>query len=83
MTASSTAALDMGVYCVPAALADRRAFFRWTAPFRLPTCTVFAAAVIGGRAPAAFVGVAVREGRGSLATGAALRCERRAGTDAR
>ncbi|MFD7702115.1 hypothetical protein [Streptomyces caelestis] len=83
VTASSMAAVNMGVYYVLAALADWRAFFRWTVPFRLLTCAVFTAAVIGGRAPAAFVGVAVWEGLGALATGAALRYERRARTDAR
>ncbi|MER7490878.1 hypothetical protein ABTY20_34365 [Streptomyces sp. NPDC126497] len=83
VTASSTAALNMGVYYVLAALADWRAFFRWTVPFRLLTCAVFTVAVIGGRAPAAFIGVAVWEGLGALATGAALRYERRADADAR
>ncbi|MGW9497681.1 hypothetical protein ACWG5P_25440 [Streptomyces prasinus] len=78
VTASSMAALNMGVYYVLAALADWRAFFRWTVPFRLLTCTVFTVAVIGGRAPDAFIGVAVWEGLGAVATGAALRYERRA-----
>ena len=41
VTASSMAALNMGVYYVLAALADWRPFFRWTVPFRLLTCTVF------------------------------------------
>ncbi|MFD7408391.1 hypothetical protein ACFV7R_38370 [Streptomyces sp. NPDC059866] len=41
MTASSMAAVNMGVYYVPAALSDWKAFFRWTVPFRLLTCTVF------------------------------------------
>ncbi|MGY0065459.1 hypothetical protein ACWZEH_01160 [Streptomyces sp. QTS137] len=80
VTASSMAALNMGVYYVLAALADWRAFFRWTVPFRLLTCTVFTVAVINGRAPEAFVGVAVWEGLGAAATGAALWYERRAGT---
>ncbi|MEW2076282.1 hypothetical protein ACFZAG_34785 [Streptomyces sp. NPDC012403] len=83
VTASSTAALNMGVYYVLAALADWRAFFRWTVPFRLLTCTVFTVAVIGGRAPEAFVGVALWEGLGAVATGAALRYERRGGTGTR
>ncbi|MEZ3180691.1 hypothetical protein KYY02_18955 [Streptomyces pimonensis] len=83
VTASSMAALNMGVYYVLAALADWRAFFRWTVPFRLLTCTVFTVAVIGDRAPTAFIGVAVWEGLGALATGAALRYERRDGPDAR
>lgn len=78
MTASSMAAVNMGVYYVLAALADWRAFFRWTVPFRLLTCTVFTLAVIGGRAPGAFVGVGLWEGAGAFATGMALLYERRA-----
>ncbi|MFZ4151961.1 hypothetical protein [Streptomyces pseudogriseolus] len=79
VTASSMAALNMGVYYVLAALADWRAFFRWTVPFRLLTCAVFTAAVVTGRAPEAFLGVAAWEGLGALVTGAALRRERRPG----
>ncbi|MEU6525381.1 hypothetical protein ABZ892_21835 [Streptomyces sp. NPDC046924] len=77
VTASSMAAFNMGVYYMLAALADWRAFFRWTVPFRLLTCTVFTVAVFTGRAPGAFTGVAVWEGLGAVATGAALRYERR------
>ncbi|NGN66677.1 hypothetical protein G5C51_22580 [Streptomyces sp. A7024] len=72
VTASSMAALNMGVYYVLAALSDWRPFFRWTVPFRLLTCTVFTLAVIGDRAPAALIGVAAWEGLGALATWAAL-----------
>ncbi|WP_432058452.1 hypothetical protein [Streptomyces sp. bgisy022] len=79
VTASSMAALNMGVYYVLAAWADWRAFFRWTVPFRLLTCVVFTVAVTGGRAPQAFLGVALWEGLGALATGAALVYERRTG----
>ncbi|GGW46938.1 uncharacterized membrane protein HdeD (DUF308 family) [Streptomyces albaduncus] len=82
VTASSMAAVNMGVYYVLAALADWRAFFRWTVPFRLLTCTVFTVAVIGGRAPEAFIGVGVWEGLGAVATGVALLHERRATTKA-
>nr|WP_307823368.1 hypothetical protein [Streptomyces sp. I5] len=78
VTASSMAALNMGVYYVLAALADWRAFFRWTVPFRLLTCTVFTLAVTTGRAPEAFLGIAAWEGLGALATGTALWGERRA-----
>ncbi|MDN3284522.1 hypothetical protein QWL27_01770 [Streptomyces thermocarboxydus] len=78
VTASSMAALNMGVYYVLAALADWRAFFRWTVPFRLLTCTVFTVAVVTGRVPEAFLGVAAWEGLGALATGTALWRERRA-----
>ncbi|MFI9615839.1 hypothetical protein ACIHCM_29870 [Streptomyces sp. NPDC052023] len=76
VTASSMAALNVGVYYVLAALSDWKAFFRWTVPFRLLTCAVFTLAVIGGRAPAGFLGVGVWEGVGAVVTGAALRHER-------
>lgn len=72
LTASSMAALNMGVYYVLAALADWRAFFRWTVPFRLLTFAVFTTAVVVGRAPSGFLGVGVWEGVGALVTGAAL-----------
>ncbi|WP_431948659.1 hypothetical protein [Actinacidiphila sp. bgisy167] len=78
LTASSMAALNMGVYYVLAALADWRAFFRWTVPFRLLTCTVFTGAVVFGRAPSGFLGVGAWEGVGALVTGAALWHEGRA-----
>ncbi|MEU1281097.1 hypothetical protein [Streptomyces sp. NPDC005805] len=77
LTASSMAALNMGVYYVLAALSGWRPFFRWTVPFRLLTCTVFTLAVVMDRAPAGFLGVAVWEGAGALATWAALRHESR------
>ncbi|CAM5366992.1 hypothetical protein SAMN05428938_8697 [Streptomyces sp. KS_5] len=77
LTASSMAALNMGVYYVLAALSDWKAFFRWTVPFRLLTCTVFTLAVIGGRAPSGFLGVGLWEGVGAIVTGAALRYEQR------
>ncbi|GAA2429685.1 hypothetical protein GCM10010273_00920 [Streptomyces lavendulocolor] len=77
LTASSMAAVNMGVYYVLAALADWKAFFRWTVPFRLLTCAVFLLAVVSGRAPAGFLGVGLWEGLGAVVTGAALRYERR------
>lgn len=76
VTASSMAALNMGVYYVLASLSDWKAFFRWTVPFRLLTCTVFTLAVISGRAPSGFLGVGLWEGLGAVTTGAALRYER-------
>ncbi|MFC8171708.1 hypothetical protein ACFUJ0_18580 [Streptomyces sp. NPDC057242] len=82
LTASSMAALNMGVYYVLASLADWKAFFRWTVPFRLLTCAVFTLAVLTGRAPAGFLGVGLWEGVGALVTGAALRYETRKGSDA-
>ncbi|MER7171284.1 hypothetical protein [Streptomyces mesophilus] len=73
LTASSMAALNMGVYYVLAAAGDWTAFFRWTVPFRLLTCTVFTLAVLGDRAPAGFIGVGLWEGLGAVATAIALR----------
>ncbi|MFD0142055.1 MULTISPECIES: hypothetical protein [unclassified Streptomyces] len=80
LTASSMAALNMGVYYILAALADWKAFFRWTVPFRLLTCAVFTLAVVTGRAPSGFLGVGLWEGLGALVTWAALRHEDRART---
>ncbi|MBD0418956.1 hypothetical protein H0H10_07150 [Streptomyces sp. TRM S81-3] len=77
VTASSMAALNMGVYYVLASLADWKAFFRWTVPFRLLTCVVFTLVVAGGRAPSGFLGVGLWEGAGAVVTAAALRYERR------
>ncbi|MBC9718648.1 hypothetical protein H9Y04_39595 [Streptomyces sp. TRM66268-LWL] len=77
LTASSMAALNMGVYYVLAAASDWTAFFRWTVPFRLLTCTVFTLAVLGDRAPAGFIGVGLWEGAGAVATFLALRADRR------
>jgi hypothetical protein len=77
LTASSMAALTMGVHYIPAALCDWRPFIRRTVPSRLLTCTVFTLAVLAGRAPSAFLGVALWEGLGALATAVALRPENR------
>ncbi|MEU6660693.1 hypothetical protein [Streptomyces sp. NPDC046821] len=80
LTASSMAALNMGVYYVLAAAGDWTAFFRWTVPFRLLTCTVFTLAVLGERAPTGFIGVGLWEGAGAVATALALRVDRRRST---
>ncbi|MFJ3901801.1 hypothetical protein [Streptomyces sp. NPDC090025] len=77
LTASSMAALNMGVYYVLAALADWRAFFRWTVPFRFLTFTVFTVSVLIDRAPAGFLAVGAWEGLGALATALALRADAR------
>ncbi|MEU6946863.1 hypothetical protein ABZ957_16785 [Streptomyces sp. NPDC046316] len=82
LTASSMAALNMGVYYILAALADWKPFFRWTVPFRLLTCAVFTLAVLTGRAPTGFLGVGLWEGLGALTTWAALRHEDRARKEA-
>ncbi|WP_415951306.1 hypothetical protein [Streptomyces sp. KLOTTS4A1] len=77
LTASSMAALNMGVYYLLAAGADWTSFFRWTVPFRLLTFTVFTLAVLADRAPAGFIGVGLWEGVGALATAIALRADKR------
>lgn len=76
LTASSMAAVNMGVYYVLAAFAGLRAFFRWTVPFRVLTFTVFCVAVFRGLAPAGFLGVAAWELAGAIATAVALARER-------
>ena len=76
ITASSMAAVNMGVYYVLAARADWKPFFRWTVPFRMVTFTIFTLAVVRGLAPVGFLGVGTWELLGALATGLALRRER-------
>ena len=77
VTDSSMASFNMGVYYVLAALHNLKKFYGWTVPFRMVTFTVFMLAVANEIAPAAFVGVAVWELIGALATGGALLYERR------
>jgi hypothetical protein len=77
LTASSMASFNMGAYYVLAALSDWKPFFRWTVPFRVVTFTVFVLAVVRGLAPTGFIGVAVWELVGSIATGTALYLEAR------
>lgn len=77
ITAASMASLNMGVYYVLAALNNLQQFYVWTVPFRILTFTMFTLAVVNGIAPAGFIGVAVWELVGALATGAALLYERR------
>jgi hypothetical protein len=77
VTASSMASLNMGVYYLVAAATEWRPFFRFTVPFRLLTFTVFSALVATGVAPAAFLGVALWEAAGAVATGFALRHDAR------
>ena len=76
LTASSMAAVNMGVYHVLSAFADLHAFFRWTVPFRVLTFTMFCLAVFRGFAPTGFIGVAAWELVGAIATGIALARER-------
>lgn len=76
LTASSMASLNMGVYYLMAALTGWKPFFSWTVPFRILTFTIFVLAIMRGLAPIGFIGVALWELIGALATGAALFYER-------
>ncbi|GAA0477235.1 hypothetical protein Aca07nite_85490 [Actinoplanes capillaceus] len=71
-TASSMASLNMGVYYLVATATEWRPFFMFTVPFRLLTFTVFTGLVVTDVAPGAFLGVAVWEAVGALATGLGL-----------
>lgn len=77
MTASSMASFNMGAYYVLAAVNDLKKFYGWTVPFRAVTFTVFTLSVILGYAPVPFLGVAVWELTGGIATGLALYMEQR------
>jgi hypothetical protein len=72
MTASSMASFNVGIYYILAALNDVKIFYRWTVPFRTVTFIVFTTIVFFGIAPQKFLGVAVWELAGALATGIAL-----------
>ncbi len=72
LAASSMASLNMGVYYLVAAATEWRPFIRFTVPFRLITLTVFSLLVVFGVAPARFLGVALWEGAGAVATGLGL-----------
>ena len=71
--ASSMASFNMGVYYLVAAHTEWRAFYRFTVWFRLLTFTVFTLVVVFGAAPVMFLGVAVWEGLGAVATALGLR----------
>src|SRR5690606_36829705 len=75
MTTSSMDSFNMGVYYVLAALNDVKKFYRWTVPFRTVTFVVFTTVVILGVAPQKFLGVAIWEFVGAIATGIALYME--------
>jgi hypothetical protein len=75
MTASSMASFNMGAYYILAALNDVKKFYRWTVPFRAVTFAVFTLSVILGFAPVRFLGVALWELIGGIATGLALYLE--------
>ena len=77
VTAASVASLNIGVYYVLAALNDMKQFYKWTVPFRCVTFVVFTIAVFANLAPARFFGVGAWELTGAIATGIALRVEKR------
>lgn len=77
MAAASMASFNMGVYYLLAAATEWRVFFRFTVAFRLLTWLVFSALVLLDVAPGRFVGVALWEAIGAVATGLALAYERR------
>lgn len=77
LVASSMASFNMGVYYLLAAAQDWHRFFQFTVVFRAVTVTVFLLLVLVGPAPDRFAGVALWEGLGALATGIALRLDRR------
>jgi hypothetical protein len=76
MAASSMASLNMGVYYLVAVATEWRAFYTATVVFRLVTFSVFTALVLTDAAPGRFLGVALWEGLGAVATGVALWFER-------
>lgn len=76
MAASSMASLNMGVYYLVAVATDWKPFYRFTVAFRLLTFTVFTILVLTEVAPTRFLGVAIWEGAGAVATGVALWFER-------
>jgi uncharacterized membrane protein HdeD (DUF308 family) len=77
MTAASMASFNIGVYYMLAALNDMKQFYKWTIPFRCVTFVVFTMAVVTNLAPARFIGVGAWELAGAIATGLALRSEKR------
>ena len=77
MTAASMASFNVGVYYMLAALNDMKQFYRWTIPFRCVTFVVFTIAVLTNLAPARFISVGAWELTGAIATGLALRAEKR------
>lgn len=77
MIASSMASFNMGVYYVLAALNDVRSFYKWTVPFRCITFLVFTTAVLTQLAPTRFIAVGAWELLGAIATGLALRADKR------
>ncbi|WP_244252484.1 hypothetical protein [Micromonospora antibiotica] len=82
LTASSMASFNMGVYYLLAVATEWRAFYRFTVVFRLVTFTVFTLTVLADVAPDRFIGVALWEGVGAVATALGLRWDARRSTGA-
>jgi hypothetical protein len=76
LAASSMASFNMGAYYILAALNDQKAFYSWTVPFRGVTFTVFTILVLTGLAPIGWIGIAIWELCGGIATGLALHFEK-------
>ncbi|AVT29754.1 MULTISPECIES: hypothetical protein [unclassified Plantactinospora] len=72
VAASSMASFNMGVYYLLAAWTEWRPFFGFTVLFRALTFTVFTVLVLTEVAPGRFLGVALWEGLGAVATAAGL-----------
>ncbi|WKZ34506.1 MAG: hypothetical protein QY332_12875 [Anaerolineales bacterium] len=72
MTASSMASFNVGIYYMLAALNNVKIFYRWTVPFRTLTFVVFSIIVFLEIAPQKFIGVALWELAGALATAVTL-----------
>ena len=77
MIASSMASFNIGVYYILASLNDMKQFYKWTVPFRIISVIVFTTAVISGLAPTRFLGVSLWELTGAIATGLALRSDKK------
>ncbi|MCB8943541.1 MAG: hypothetical protein H6658_20990 [Ardenticatenaceae bacterium] len=82
LLASSMASFNMGMYYVFASLSNMKRFYWWTVPFRGVTFIVFTTAVITRIVPVKFIGIALWELLGALATGAALMRESKLGDSA-
>lgn len=79
---ASAAATNVGAYYVLAAFTNLKTFYWWTVPFRLFVTVLFiGGAALGGQIPGTFLGIAIWEGLGALATGAALIYERNRGIE--
>ena len=77
VVSSSMAAVNMGVYYLVAAASEWRIFYRFTVYFRILTFIIFTTLVINGTAGGRFIGIALWELAGAVATAIALGYDRR------